>query len=158
MARSQKVATIALFASGFICVGFATLRVVQIGSTSGGNTSPSPTWLALWTIIEAGVALCIGCGPAFAVFYRRTQTLNVSYDTHGYFRHPQSCSGVDPSCPNAIKMSSVTISTGRKRASRRDTYWEDTRSSQEELAAEGKGITVTTTLEQNHRRSKTTER
>jgi hypothetical protein len=155
MRLGQKIAVMALFASGFICIAFATLRVVQTAVSSENNSTPNPTWLALWTVIEGGVALCIGCGPAFAVLYRSTQTRQSSFNTHGYFRHAPSRSGTDPSRQNTIKMNSVTISTGRTRFHRHGTYWDDTKSSQEELAAESKGITVTTTLEQNHRTSKT---
>jgi len=153
MARAQKIAVIALFASGFVCIAFATLRVVQIGLKTGNNTSPSPTWLAFWTIIESAVAVCIGCCPAFAVFLRSAHTPHVSYDTHGYVRHNASRSGADPNRPDAIKLSAVTITSSRKKGSRHDIYWDDTRSSQEALAADNKHIMATTTLEQNNRRS-----
>jgi hypothetical protein len=153
MARAQKIAVVALFSSGFVVVTFATLRVVQVGIKTGNSTSPSPTWLAFWTIIESAVAICIGCCPAFAVFYRNTHTPHVSYDTSGYVRHNQSRSGADPNYPDAIKMNAVAVSSSRKKVPRRDIYWDDTRSSQEELAADNKNIMVTTTLQQDNSRS-----
>jgi hypothetical protein len=146
----KKVAIIALFASGFVCIAFATLRVYQVGSKSGGSTAPSPTWLALWTVIETSMAIIIGCCSAFAVFYRSTHTQAVSYNTNGYIRHDQSRSGTNPSHPGPIKLSFIAIGAARRKSTRNDQYWDDTRSSQEELAADSKAITVTTTLQQEH--------
>jgi len=153
MARGQKAAVIALFASGFICMAFATLRVAQIGIKSENNTSPSPTWLALWTIVENAIAICIGCCPAFAILYRRSLAPHVSYDTSGYIRQNRSRSGTSGYRSETIKMNSVSIGTGRKKTPRQDIYWDDTRSSQEALAADNKHIMVTTTLHQDNRRS-----
>jgi hypothetical protein len=150
MKLGKKIAIIALFASGVVCIAFATLRVYQVGSKSGGSTAPSPTWLALWTVIEASMTIIIGCCPAFAVFWRTTHTQAVSYDTNGYVRHDQSRSGTNPIHPGAIKMNSITVGTNRRKSTRNDRYWDDTRSSQEELAADSKAIMVTTTLQQEH--------
>ncbi|KAF2623580.1 hypothetical protein BU25DRAFT_478056 [Macroventuria anomochaeta] len=151
--RGQKIAIIALFASGFICIAFATLRVVQIGRQTGDTNTPNPTWLALWTIIETSIAICIGCCPAFAVLYRTARTSRVSYDTHGYYRHTQSRSGGSQLRPDIIRMNTVNVGAVRSRMSRKDPYWDDTRSSQEALAADNKGIMVTTTLHQDHEHS-----
>lgn len=153
--RGQRVAIIALFASGFVCIAFATLRVVQIGRQTGETNTPNPTWLALWTIIETSIAICIGCCPAFAVLYRATRTPHISYDTHGYYRYDQSQSGGSQLRPDVIKMNTVSVGAGRLRTSRKDPYWDDTRSSQEALAANNKGIMVTTTLHQDHQQDDT---
>ncbi|KAI4952735.1 hypothetical protein J4E91_003207 [Alternaria rosae] len=138
MLRAQKIAIIALFASGFVCITFATLRVIQVGRKSGESTAPSPTWLAFWTLIESSVAICIGCCPAFAVFFRRAHTPHISYDTQGYVRHNPSGSEADQNNAGTIKMNAVTIGSSRNRTPRRDTHWNVTRSSEEELAADNK--------------------
>jgi hypothetical protein len=151
----KKVVIIALFASGFVCIAFATLRVYQIGSKAGGSIAPSPTWLALWTVIETSMAIIIGCCPAFAVFYRATHPRAVSYDTNGYIRHNQSRPGTNPSHTGAIKMNSITIGAGRRKSIRSDNYWDDTRSSQEELAVDSKATMVTTSLQQERGQSDT---
>lgn len=148
--RGQKVAIIALFASGFVCIVFATLRLVQIGRKSGDTNSPNPTWLALWTLIETSVAICIGCGPAFVVLYRATRNTNASRDTNGYYRHTHSRSGGSQLRPDVIEMNHVSVGTCRARDSGREPSWNDDRSSQEALAAYDKGIMVTTTLHQDH--------
>jgi hypothetical protein len=153
MARGQKIAVIALFASGIVCMAFATLRVVQIGIKSENSTAPSPTWLALWTIVENAIAICIGCCPAFAILYRSSHTPHVSYDTNGYVRHNQSRSGTNGNRHETIKMNSISIGAGRKKAPTHGAYWDDTRSSQEELATENKTIMVTTVLQQENRHS-----
>ena len=51
----------------------------------------------------------------------------------------------------AIKMNTMTVGTARSKASRNDPYYDDTASSQEELAADSKDIRVTTTLQQDNR-------
>lgn len=138
MVRAQKIAIIALFASGFVCITFATLRVIQVGRKSGESTAPSPTWLAFWTLIESSVAICIGCCPAFAVFFRRAHTPSISYDTNGYVRHSPSGSGADQNNAGTINMNAVTTGSSRNRISRRDTHWNVTRSSEEDFAADNK--------------------
>lgn len=157
MALGQKIAVIALFASGFICIAFATLRIVQICTMTGNSSAPSPTWLALWTITESSIAICIGCGPTFAVLYQSSRTPSVLYDTRGFVRHDQSRPVTKGGPLDTIIMNSVTVGTSQKRASRRDLYWDDPRSSQEELAQESRGIMVTTTLQQDHRHATSTE-
>jgi hypothetical protein len=148
MARGQKIAVIVLFASGVVCIAFATIRVVQIGIRAGNHTSPSPTWLALWTIVESAIAICIGCCPAFAVLYRTTRAASMRHNTDGYIRHDHSRSGEARSRTDAIQMQPMATSTSRPRTTKLGMYWDDTTSSQEELAGETKGITVTTTLQQ----------
>lgn len=151
--QGQRIAIIALFGSGFVCIAFATLRVVQIGRQAGDKHNPNPVWLALWSVIETSIAVCIGCCPAFAVLYRATRRTNVSYDAQGYRKHDTSRSGASRLRPDVIKMNTVTIGKGHAQGSRRSLYWDDTRSSQEALATDNRGIMVTTTLHQDHEQS-----
>ncbi|KAF2126975.1 hypothetical protein P153DRAFT_388292 [Dothidotthia symphoricarpi CBS 119687] len=95
MARGQKITVIILFASGFVCIVVATLRVAQIGINAGISASPSPSWLAIWTMVETPIAVCIGCCLAFAVLYRTVCTTNILYDTQGHVRQPHSRSGTN---------------------------------------------------------------
>ncbi len=148
--RGQKIVIIALFASGFVCVAFATLRLVQIGRQSSDTNSPNPTWLALWTLIETSVAICIGCGPAFVILYRATRSTNASRDTNGYYRHTHSQSDGAKLRPDVLRMNTISVGTSRTRGSTKDPFWNDDRSSQEALATNDKGIMVTTTLHQDH--------
>jgi hypothetical protein len=55
MPRAQKISVGALFCTGFICILFATIRVVQIGMKAGSNTTPSSSWLALWAVVEGSI-------------------------------------------------------------------------------------------------------
>lgn len=148
--RCQKIAIIALFASGSLCIAFATLRVIQIARQSKGTIDPNPVWLALWSAIETCVAVCIGCCPTYACVWKSARTQRVSYDTHGYQRYAPSHSDGDQLRPDVMELNKVTVGTGRVRMSKKDPCWDDTRSSQEILAAEDNGIMVTTTLYQNH--------
>ncbi|KAF1847783.1 uncharacterized protein K460DRAFT_426592 [Cucurbitaria berberidis CBS 394.84] len=153
MPRGQKMAVVALFASGFVCIAFATLRVVQIGMRTGKHSAPSPTWLALWSIIETAIAIGIGCCPALAVLYRISHTQHVPYDSHGYVRHNQSQPGSNRKGGDAINMNTLTVGTARSKASRNDPYWDDAAGSQEELAVDTKRIRVTTIVQQDTRQS-----
>lgn len=56
MPRAQKVGVFVLFGSGFICIAFATLRVVQLGIDGRGRTTtPEPKWMLLWTVLECSI-------------------------------------------------------------------------------------------------------
>lgn len=61
--RLQKIAMGVLFGIGWICVAMAIIRVVQIGSKAQSASTPSSSWLAFWAIIEAAIAVIVGCGP-----------------------------------------------------------------------------------------------
>ncbi|KAI0579415.1 hypothetical protein TUN199_02070 [Pyrenophora tritici-repentis] len=63
--RSQKFGIFVLFGSGWICILFATLRVVQVSVKDGVPMIPDPKWLEMWTVIETSMAVMIGCAPAF---------------------------------------------------------------------------------------------
>jgi MFS superfamily sulfate permease-like transporter len=158
MRRGQKIAVLALFGSGLICVAFATLRVAQITKQSDktGTATISATWLAVWSIVETSIAVCIGCCPAFAILWRAAHTPKVSYDTEGFVRHNQDPSQEDPYHPEAMKMDTMAVGPARRRESRRQMYWNDGASSQEELAADIRGIRVTYTVEQENRGPNTT--
>lgn len=51
MPRNRKIGVGILFCSGFVCILFSTIRIVQITSRDGPK-SPDPKWLTMWTIIE----------------------------------------------------------------------------------------------------------
>lgn len=151
MARGQKIGVIVLFASGFVCVGFATLRVIQIGITIGSKEGLLPSWIALWTVVEGAMVIVIGCCPAFAILFHK-RAPQKSYDTNGYLRHDQSTLGMDRRNTDAIKMKPVLHGTSGAQILKSSAASYDN-SSQEELAAPSTGIMVTTTVEQEHRES-----
>lgn len=96
--RSQKFGVKVLFGTGFVCILFATIRVLQIGSkTDGGITQPDPAWLMLWTMLEYSVAIIIACCPAFAALgmYRTSKDVQLrrSHDPRGYLK--QESNGLD---------------------------------------------------------------
>jgi hypothetical protein len=62
MPRAQKISVGALFGTGLICILFATIRVVSIGSKAGKNKQPNTSWLALWAVVECSIgALSLSC-------------------------------------------------------------------------------------------------
>ncbi|EUC36763.1 hypothetical protein COCCADRAFT_87412 [Bipolaris zeicola 26-R-13] len=72
----QKAGIFVLFGSGWICILFATLRVVQVSTNNGIPKIPDPKWLQMWTIIETSMAVIIGCGPAFNALCPRYRAQN----------------------------------------------------------------------------------
>jgi hypothetical protein len=146
MPRLQKLGVRVLFGTGFVCIIFAIIRVVQIGSkTNGGSTQPDPAWLMLWTILESSIAVVIACCPALAALYRTAISTQPrrSYDARGYLK--QESNSVDNLRPDIKLKSLVKV----ERASPSDTCWPDGRSSQEEFAGSQKDIRVTTTVQRN---------
>ncbi|KAI4925521.1 hypothetical protein J4E85_007400 [Alternaria conjuncta] len=75
--RAQKLGIFVLFGSGWICIVFATLRVVQVSVKDGLPKIPDPKWLQMWTVIETSMAVIIGCAPAFNALRRRSDHHNV---------------------------------------------------------------------------------
>ncbi|CAN9213767.1 unnamed protein product [Alternaria alternata] len=141
MPRKQKIGIFVLFGSGFICIAFATVRCLQVGVDGNGKaTTPEPKWLMLWTILECSIAIMIACSPAFASFIRKhMDTTKASYNAQGYLKQ-----GTDE-----IRMKSIVSSSGRRNRDAADICWEDTHSSQEELANNAGRIMVKTTVHQN---------
>ncbi|CAN9226374.1 unnamed protein product [Alternaria alternata] len=85
-------------------------------------------------------AIMIACSPAFASFIRKhMDTTKASYNAQGYLKQ-----GTDE-----IRMKSIVSSSGRRNRDAADICWEDTHSSQEELANNAGRIMVKTTVHQN---------
>ncbi|KAL8932791.1 MAG: hypothetical protein Q9216_006673 [Gyalolechia sp. 2 TL-2023] len=62
----EKLALAAIFSVGLIKITFAVIRVVRIGASA---THVNPIWLALWSMIEASVAVVVACLPSFKVLF-----------------------------------------------------------------------------------------
>jgi hypothetical protein len=88
MSKTQKAGMFILFGSGWICIAFATLRVVQLGIDEKGRpTAPNPKWLLLWTILECSIGTT---DPVY--LYYMTHKANLHHSRHdrlfSSFRHP----------------------------------------------------------------------
>jgi hypothetical protein len=59
MPRPKKNAILILFASGFICILFACLRVAQVAYNAAKPEADGepldPTWLAIWGMVECSI-------------------------------------------------------------------------------------------------------
>ncbi|ORY16878.1 hypothetical protein BCR34DRAFT_635246 [Clohesyomyces aquaticus] len=150
MPRAQKLSVMALFCTGFVCILFAVIRVVQIGTKAGNSTTPSSSWLALWAVVECAIAVIIGCCPAFAALYRTARnTKKASYNAQGYAKQPSDRSGA-PGSSNINLKSMASTATRPSRPRNKSPYWDEPSSSQEELATAAGGIIVTKTFGQKH--------
>jgi hypothetical protein len=57
MPLAQRISIGGIFSVGIICIVMACIRVIQIGVKSGGASTPSSSWLALWGITEASMGM-----------------------------------------------------------------------------------------------------
>ena len=64
----EKLALGAAFSVGVIKIIFAVIRVVKIGPSAA---HVNPIWLALWSMIEASVAIVVASLPSFKVLFTR---------------------------------------------------------------------------------------
>jgi hypothetical protein len=75
MQKTQKIGVFVLFGSGFVCIAFATLRVVRLGIDGRGKTTtPEPKWMLLWTVLECSM----GTDNLHAFIYLRTLLTDAS--------------------------------------------------------------------------------
>ncbi|XP_014550861.1 hypothetical protein COCVIDRAFT_114401 [Bipolaris victoriae FI3] len=126
MPRKRKIGIFILFGSGFVCIAFATLRVVQVGVDRRGKTTiPELDWLLLWTVVECAMAVVIGCSPAFTGLIRkRIVTIGgPAYDRQGYIKQGS----------NEVEMGIMAGSASQQNHVARDPYEEYFQYSQEEL-------------------------
>ncbi|KAH7079611.1 hypothetical protein FB567DRAFT_501810 [Paraphoma chrysanthemicola] len=136
MPKAKKVGIVILFGSGFICIAFATLRVVQLGFDGRGRTTtPEPKWMLLWTILECSMAIIIGCSPAFAVFIRRSiaKSKTTSHNAHGYTKQPTS---------EDLPLRHIATSPLRPKPANVELCWDNTHSSEEDLAKSASSIVI----------------
>ncbi|KAJ4985185.1 hypothetical protein SVAN01_09321 [Stagonosporopsis vannaccii] len=134
LSKTQRLGIFVLFGSGWICILFATLRVVQVGVKNGVPSTPDPKWLQMWTVIETSMAVIIGCAPAFAgIIRRRFGTADVSYDSRGYVKRPS----------DNVKMKDLASDKASRSKRRATRLWKDKNGSQEALASPEGVVTVT---------------
>ena len=145
MPRQQKVAICMLFATGLVCISFATIRVVQIGiNDKGQSTSTDPRWMVLWSVMELSVAVIIGCCPAFAALVRSRRDIKRT-SSHGYVKQ----SGGSSKDGRNVGLRLKTLVSLKSRDNGDDLLYSHGHSSQEQLATSPGGITVTTAPHQN---------
>jgi hypothetical protein len=76
---------------------------------------------------DRGLAIIIGCSPAFAIFIRNriNGSKKASSDAHGYLKQSNN---------EDFKLKSLNSQKSRPKRENMDAYWDDAHSSQEELA------------------------
>ncbi|KAE8548912.1 hypothetical protein EYB25_009295 [Talaromyces marneffei] len=77
----EKLALSGVFCVGVVCVIMAIIRAVSVGIESRSENTPSSSWLMLWGLIEAAIAVVVGTLPAFAIFFR-SQTHSRRYGSY----------------------------------------------------------------------------
>jgi len=163
MPRAKKLGVIALFATGGVCVTIATLRVAQItNNVNKYNQGIDGTWLAIWGMVECSIAVIVGFVPAFAVLARlvKHKKSYSPYGKGGYRKQSERSAGSEG-------FALGSLAREKRRAKKEmglkttDSLWVD-EGSQEGLnpavevgtgaasaeGGKGKGIVVTTTVEQ----------
>ncbi|KAF1837316.1 hypothetical protein BDW02DRAFT_160761 [Decorospora gaudefroyi] len=150
MPRSKKIWILLLFATGFVCVLFACLRVTQVAINAAkpevDGQPLDPTWLAIWGMVECSIAVIIGCCPAFAVLVNAFR-IKTSYNLRSYRKQTDS----NAHSKSGSKIQLRTIGSRRVRDQEfgfdtTDSHWAQAHSSQEELRAKHDGVLVSTTV------------
>ncbi|KAK7979651.1 hypothetical protein PG989_012108 [Apiospora arundinis] len=73
MPTSRKLSLGLLFCLGALVIIVSTVRAAQVGSNP--SVPPPALWVAQWNIIEAAMAVMVGCGPGL---YRRVKAVTKS--------------------------------------------------------------------------------
>ncbi|KAL9007698.1 MAG: hypothetical protein Q9173_007090, partial [Seirophora scorigena] len=132
--RREKVALGAIFSVSFIKILFAVVRVVKIGNVSAAHVNP--IWLALWSMIEASVAVVVVCLPSFRVLFahgRRQSELQIAVSLRNVQkRHLRSHDG-DATRP--LEGEEPWNSTQNRIDGAGDMYWHDMEMSDELIAS-----------------------
>ncbi|KAE8550351.1 hypothetical protein EYB25_006577 [Talaromyces marneffei] len=68
LTRTTYYRTAAIFSVGVICIVVALVRGITIGTRLSVNT-PTLPWILIWEMIEGGIAVIVGCLPAYAVYF-----------------------------------------------------------------------------------------
>ncbi|KAI8938476.1 hypothetical protein NX059_004368 [Plenodomus lindquistii] len=117
MPLSRKIQIGALFSLGIVVMISSIIRVIQVGATTErSNSTPSLTWLALWSVIESSIAIMVGCGPGL---YQTAKAAHSTpdaqnYNSRGYFKTSESVTGrrnhvvVDASGDDALALGDCT--------------------------------------------------
>ncbi|KAL8930127.1 MAG: hypothetical protein Q9208_000744 [Pyrenodesmia sp. 3 TL-2023] len=136
MRRNEKLALGAIFSVGFIKIVFAVVRVVKIGVSA---THVNPIWLALWTMIEASVAIVVACLPSFRVLFahgRRRSELRHAVTLKVFRkRHSPSHNG-DTSHPLPLEEGNQSSRTQDRGGDTEDLYWHDAQMDEELIASD----------------------
>lgn len=130
----EKLALAAIFSVGLIKITFAIIRVVKIGASA---THVNPIWLALWSMIEASVAVVVACLPSFRVLFahgrRRSEVRRAVTLRKSPRRQLQSHSNeMSQALEDGEHLSSVPHPT----ANGVGLFWHDSQAEEEQVAPE----------------------
>lgn len=155
MTLNQKRSVGALFCIGWFCIIVATIRVVELGNNQRSGR-PSPAWLALWAIIEASIAVIIGCCPGLYRSYKAhgSKSDPTSYRYGSRYGYQWHSGDVQTSRSFAHGGRDIPLSQISAKVKNRgsttlqgsaDPYWHDADGSQEQLAEhiDGENIMIT---------------
>ncbi|KAL8681678.1 MAG: hypothetical protein Q9186_002195 [Xanthomendoza sp. 1 TL-2023] len=87
ISAKEKIALGTIFSVGLIKITFAVIRVVKIGASA---KHVNPIWLALWSMIEASVAVVVASLPSFRVLFahgRRQSQIRRAVTLKTFQRH-----------------------------------------------------------------------
>ncbi|KAI9813756.1 MAG: hypothetical protein M1827_003546 [Pycnora praestabilis] len=68
----QKFALAGIFCLGFIVIIFSIVRAITTSMSLTNEWSlkeSDPVWLALWSVLESTIAVCVSCLPSFRLLY-----------------------------------------------------------------------------------------
>ncbi|KAL9065371.1 MAG: hypothetical protein Q9161_008274 [Pseudevernia consocians] len=108
--RKQKAGLAALFSLGFFIIAIALVRVFQTRATK--THQADPIWLALWSQIEASVAVVVSCLPSFGWLLNKRARSESAYKRRNPSSSGRSISGIRSPTYPAEAMRLETIRQG----------------------------------------------
>ncbi|CAF9914635.1 hypothetical protein IMSHALPRED_001966 [Imshaugia aleurites] len=90
--RKQRAGLAALFCLGFFIIAVALVRVFQTRATKTRHADP--VWLALWSQIEASVAVVVSCLPSFGWLLNNRARSGSAYKRRNPSSSGRSTSGI----------------------------------------------------------------
>ncbi|KAF6231134.1 hypothetical protein HO173_010634 [Letharia columbiana] len=109
--RKQKAGLAALFCLGFFIIAVALVRVFQTRTTK--EHQADPIWLALWSQIEASVAVVVSCLPSFGWLLNKRASSESAYKRRNPSSSGRSTSGIrSPKYPaEAMRLGTIRQGT-----------------------------------------------
>ncbi|KAL8919906.1 MAG: hypothetical protein Q9172_004754 [Xanthocarpia lactea] len=71
--RIRKLSIMAIFGVGIVCIITSIVRVANLHSKAQ-SSQPSPSWLILWAVVEASIAVVVACMPTFGLLLPPAKT------------------------------------------------------------------------------------
>ncbi|KAK4496855.1 hypothetical protein PRZ48_011304 [Zasmidium cellare] len=116
MSARDKWILAGLFSVTIVAIVTSILRVFFIYAKTG-NSTPSPTWLGFWAVVECMVSIIVGCIPAVSQIFRKSDPNSSQYHKSGSGSNSRSNPrnrSYDPAVYSGSGSAKTTVETSAK--------------------------------------------